>query len=612
MPGIAGIISRRPADECRPLVSAMVRSLCHEPFYESATCCMPEIGLYAGWAAHQGSFAARQNAGTEAADIRLVLAGECFGTGDGHDALDGDCAGEGGARTPGLAKPYETAGDRFVAGLNGLFSGLLIDRRRSRALLFNDRYGAERIYVHEASEDIYFASEAKALLAVVPELRAFDDEGVAHFLTYGCTLDWRTIFRGVRLLEGGSLWCLQEGELRQTRYFVPEQWEREPALTAGAFEAEFKETFRRILPRYVGQGDTGISLTGGLDTRMILACLPAVPRAPVCYTFSGLTEDTLDQRLAARAAAACQLQHHVLRIGPDFLSQYGRHVDRTVYVTDGSCGATGAHEVYLNARARQLAAVRLTGNFGSEVLRSMSTFKPIHLSADLLDRDFRPFLASAGRRPPRNEHPVTFSAFREIPWNLFGTMAAGKSQVTFRTPYLDNEIVSLAFRAPAISRRSSEVALRFISDNHAALGRIPTDRGFVADAAGPAHAMRRLFSEVTFKLDYLYQEGLPHRLSPLDSLGGGLSRLGLLGLHKYLPFRHWFRRDLARYVADVLTDPRTSRLPYWNAAFLGPMARDHIGGRRNYVREINAVLTLEAVDRLLVSGDANRVPCQHR
>jgi hypothetical protein len=30
------------------------------------------------------------------------------------------------------------------------------------------------------------------------------------------------------------------------------------------------------------------------------------------------------------------------------------------------------------------------------------------------------------------------------------------------------------------------------------------------------------------------------------------------------------------------------------------MAEDHGTGRRNYVREINAVMTLEAVDRLLI------------
>jgi asparagine synthase (glutamine-hydrolysing) len=249
--------------------------------------------------------------------------------------------------------------------------------------------------------------------------------------------------------------------------------------------------------------------------------------------------------------------------------------------------------------------VRLTGNFGSEVLRSMSTFKPIGLSPSLFHGDFGPQVSAAASRPPAaGDHPVTFSAFREIPWSLFGNLAAGRSQVTFRTPYLDNEIVALAFRAPMRSRQSPDAALSLIDRRHPALGGIPTDRGLMPGARGPAHVLRRLISEVTFKLDYLHKEGLPPSLSVADPLIGSLARFGFLGLHKYLPFRLWFRQELAGHVRGVLTDARTSRLPYWNRDMVAAMASDHISGRRNYVREINAVLTLEAIDRLLLRGSA--------
>ena len=53
----------------------------------------------------------------------------------------------------------------------------------------------ERIYWHENSEAIYFASEAKALLRVLPKLREFDEEGVAQFLAFGCTLKPHVVSR---------------------------------------------------------------------------------------------------------------------------------------------------------------------------------------------------------------------------------------------------------------------------------------------------------------------------------------------------------------------------------------------------------------------------------
>ena len=37
-------------------------------------------------------------------------------------------------------------------------------------MLFNDRYGMQRIYYHQSKDAFYFAAEAKAILAVRPEL----------------------------------------------------------------------------------------------------------------------------------------------------------------------------------------------------------------------------------------------------------------------------------------------------------------------------------------------------------------------------------------------------------------------------------------------------------
>jgi hypothetical protein len=37
----------------------------------------------------------------------------------------------------------------------------------------------------------------------------------------------------------------------------------------------------------------------------------------------------------------------------------------------------------------------------------------------------------------------------------------------------------------------------------------------------------------------------------------------------------------------------------WNSRFLEHMASDHASGHKNYVREIDAVVTLDTVERLL-------------
>ena len=205
MPGIAGVISRQPAHSCERMTAQMIASMQHEKFHVSGSYSAPELGAFVGWVSLEDSFADSQPIIGDRGDVILFLSGECFSDQNVH-------------ATPGqivetdatwLVRRYEEKGDAFFEALNGTFSGLLIDLRQRKAALFNDRYGLERIYYYEGRDGFFFASEAKALLKALPQLREFDNEGVARFLTFGCTTDTRTLFRDINLLPGGSLWCFQ-------------------------------------------------------------------------------------------------------------------------------------------------------------------------------------------------------------------------------------------------------------------------------------------------------------------------------------------------------------------------------------------------------------------
>jgi asparagine synthase (glutamine-hydrolysing) len=115
-----------------------------------------------------------------------------------------------------------------------------------------------------------------------------------------------------------------------------------------------------------------------------------------------------------------------------------------------------------------------------------------------------------------------------------------------------------------------------------------------------AAGSRRIFSKTVCKLDYLRNEGLPRQLSRFNSLFTELnSTLRIAGLHKYLHYRIWFQRELVAYVNTVLNDVQARHCQLWDSRFLEDVASDHATGRKNYVREIDVVVTFEAVERLL-------------
>ena len=109
----------------------------------------------------------------------------------------------------------------FPAGLNGRFQGLSIDRRVGKATLFNDRSGIHRLYYHQSDNAFYFAVEAKAILAVRPELRRLDLRGLGEYLACGCVLENRTLFSDIGVLPPGSAWNFRNGALEEKKSVFP-------------------------------------------------------------------------------------------------------------------------------------------------------------------------------------------------------------------------------------------------------------------------------------------------------------------------------------------------------------------------------------------------------
>ena len=67
---------------------------------------------------------------------------------------------------------------------------------------------------------------------------------------------------------------------------------------------------RETLPRYFqGPGSIGMSVTGGLDTRMIMAWRTASPGSIPCYSFGGTYRDSQDVLLGKRLARAWGQTH---------------------------------------------------------------------------------------------------------------------------------------------------------------------------------------------------------------------------------------------------------------------------------------------------------------
>jgi len=582
----------------------MVAAMRHEPFYRIGTWIDESLGVYAGWTVIEGSFADGMPLRDRKRDLTLIFSGEEYEHRN-FIAEDDECQAAFLLRL-GANDPH------FVSRLNGIFHGMLADASTGSVTLFNDRYGMHRLCYHQSDGAFYFAAEAKAILAARPDLRLPSEQGIGEFLACSCVLENRTIFKDINVMPAASRWIFTNRALRQRdTYFKPKEWEEQIPVDAESYYQGLRESLVKTLPGYFeGPQRTAIALTGGMDTRVILAQYKPIAGSLPTYTFGSMFRDCRDVQIARKVATVCGQTHQVITVGDEFLKSFPHYAERTVYLTEGGVDVYRASDLYVSERARQIAPAKVVGTYGSEIVRHAVMFKPM-LPAEGL---FKGEMVSSIRRAHetyaaiRRVHPVTFAAFRQSPWYHHGVLALEQTQLSVRSPFLANGFVAAVYRAPATLSSSDDVRLRLISDGSTALQRIPSDRGVGYTRRPLTSALMRAYFDLTFKADYACDYGMPRWAAQINSW---LSPLHLerifLGRHKFLHYRVWYRDALASYVQEILLDSRTLSRPFLERRQIEAVVRGHVRGNRNSTTAIHKLLTMELLFRQFFDAQSGDV-----
>jgi asparagine synthase (glutamine-hydrolysing) len=602
MPGITGIIGHGFPDKKKAELNQMVQCMIHESFYMWGTYVDEHLGICIGWISHKGSFSDCMPIWNEEKDVCLIFSGEDFTDSKEIQRLRTEGHVFRAENAEYLVHLYEEAGREFFRKLNGRFCGVIADFRSHEVILFNDRYGLNRIYFFEHNGCFYFSSEAKSLLNVFSELRRLDLDSLGQTFSFGCVLQDRTLFPDISLVPGGSAWTFSPSlQAKKEYYFRPESWECRKSLSGKKYYDQLKETWNQILPKYFhGTEKVAISLTGGIDSRMILAWATSGHGALPCYTFRGPFRESMDVRLAKEIAGISHHPFQTILIDKRFMAAFPQLAERVVYLTDGLMDVSGAAELYVNSVARQIAPVKLTGNYGQEILRGSIAFKPRSFYRGILQEEFSEIINKAERTyyHELGNSPLSFIAFKQVPWHHYSRLALELSQLTLRSPYLDNDLVDLSYKAPAENTRNIDMQLRLIAEGNPALNDIGTDQGILHESWPLVTRARHFYQQFTFKAEYAYDYGMPQWMAKLDYMlkQFRLERI-FLGRHKFSHFRIWYRDEFSNFVREIILDNRTKKRPYLNGQRLEGMVMAHIRGVANYTSEIHRIITSELFQR---------------
>jgi asparagine synthase (glutamine-hydrolysing) len=505
---------------------------------------------------------------------------------------------------------YRDHGPAFVERLNGSFVVVVHDERAERVLVATDRLGSRPVFLTETDDGTLVFADRIQRLAEHPAVDpAFDHDYLAEYLGLRRSFGVRTPLSGVRALHPGSVATVDpaEGTVRTECYWRP-RWEPLDRPLSW-FVDRFVERWPAVVDDWIAaEGTTGLLLSGGADSRAVLAALPDDADVTL-YHFS----DWMNREARTTERVANQTDHpfvYLQRTREEPVGALERNAplsnfdgwatqfDPTAFdaLRDADVLVSGLYADLLFG-GYQLPTADLPTPFGdvsTPVGRSVGSCEAFvdHLAGprppylDGVDDPRTVVRRNVGRDGDGvDHHGVRYRSLREAVFcggfyplsnEEDGILARSLARYRpFRTPFLDNRMVELALRLPAAYHLRRDVVSRAVDRLAPELAALPdASTGLPLSTSMPVRFVGGLANALRRKVS-------PWATPPRPYLDHG----PWLNLGELVRHDDWFERRLRR------RRDRVERLPFlsWDGAVT--TYEDHLAGT-NRTSELQTLLTL--------------------
>jgi len=198
-----------------------------------------------------------------------------------------------------------------LAQANGQFCAAVYDRPAHRLTLITDRLATFPLHYYEHGDAFVFGTQLHTLIAGPNAPRRADRATIAQLFTMQRTIGTHTPIAGVTALPAACLFTVDRDGCRKRPYWTL-KWQVEGASQDETADA-LATGLRNAVARQTAAKDTGLLLSGGVDSRLVLAAAPE--RSMSCWTTASFAENP-ELEKARQIASMFGAEHHALVIPP--------------------------------------------------------------------------------------------------------------------------------------------------------------------------------------------------------------------------------------------------------------------------------------------------------
>ena len=189
--------------------------------------------------------------------------------------------------------------------IHGFYAIVLRDNTAGRSICVTDRWGGYKLFEIDRHDGTFFSDSVEELAARAGHLH-LDRSGILEFLNYGFMFGGTTHFEEIRKVPPATeILCETAVSATRRAYwrFGLAQGSAgpvDPDTAASMFEAHVRDLFE-LVPR------ASLPMTGGLDSRSILAACTHYPERVRCFSYGD--RSNRDLRMARRICGKAGIPH---------------------------------------------------------------------------------------------------------------------------------------------------------------------------------------------------------------------------------------------------------------------------------------------------------------
>ncbi|MCB0501077.1 MAG: asparagine synthase (glutamine-hydrolyzing) [Bacteroidetes bacterium] len=267
-----------------------------------------------------------------------------------------------------ILKAYIKKGVQVFNEFNGMFAIAIWDTQEKYLLLARDRMGIKPLYYRQQNDSFYFASEVKALTAVLPT--EIDRDQIASYLYLGYSPGKYSMVKDVFKFPAGHYGFYKDGQLKTEAFW---------SLTSKVNEtcSEYKNIqnakkrlnellINSVEKRMISDVPLGTFLSGGIDSSTVTAIAQSIKQERV-KTFSiGFKESKFNEAEYARQVAQhLGTEHYEFMLTEDDAIEQIHNI-LSVYDEPFADSST-LPTMLVSEMARKEVTVALSGDGGDEL-----------------------------------------------------------------------------------------------------------------------------------------------------------------------------------------------------------------------------------------------------